>query len=198
MLGNEESHRDIRFLTTTYLAEHREEFEYFIEDDEPFIHYVERMSNPSIWAGHLELQILSLIYKVNVLVHHPHEPTYVLCNFPDSAECVQLSYHNVAHYNSVRLLTDRENCVATKLTLEQIKHFKKSLIDGESIEETAIPSTAEVEIFSIDPPLSPSSSKKNTVAAISTSDALHVYTESEYYMFFLIKNMESSLLSYFF
>lgn len=51
--------------------------------------------NQGNWGGHLDIQIISILYKVNVLVHQVNDRTWSLVNFEASEKpCVQLSYHN--------------------------------------------------------------------------------------------------------
>lgn len=55
------------------------------------------------WAGHLELQALSLLLRANINVHQAEQPVWVISNFPADAASLHLSYHLGEHYNSVRL-----------------------------------------------------------------------------------------------
>jgi OTU domain-containing protein 3 len=52
----------------SYIEEHRDEFEPFMEDDEPFDTYVHRMRNEKEWGGHQELFAASQLFKVSVVI----------------------------------------------------------------------------------------------------------------------------------
>jgi OTU domain-containing protein 3 len=51
-----------------YIKEHREHFECFIEDDESFEGYVERMSTSAEWGGNQEIFAAVQLYNVDVTI----------------------------------------------------------------------------------------------------------------------------------
>lgn len=56
------------------------------------------MSCDGTWGGQLELQIMSVLYGVNILIHQANDRTWSLENFEASRKpCVQLAYHNGVH-----------------------------------------------------------------------------------------------------
>jgi len=84
----------------------REAFEPFVEDDEPFDHYVESMGEDGTWAGNLELQAASIELQVNICVYQAGKKPWIIKNFPDDKPMLHLSYHDGMHYNSVRRADD--------------------------------------------------------------------------------------------
>ncbi|CEM37394.1 unnamed protein product [Vitrella brassicaformis CCMP3155] len=130
--GDPTAHPEFREACVNYMTEHRGEFEPFIEDNEPFEIYAGRMRLDSVWAGQLEVQVMSLMHRVNVVIHqcslppssnaleavagkaaNPNAPPEFrvteMVNFPESDQCVMLSYHSGEHYNSVRLMDTDED-----------------------------------------------------------------------------------------
>ena len=89
------------------MKNNQDQFEPFVEDDEPFDDYIERMAEEGTWAGNLELQAASCELGVNIRVYQAGERPWTVKNFPEeSAPLLHLSYHDGIHYNSVRLLND--------------------------------------------------------------------------------------------
>ncbi|CAD7699812.1 unnamed protein product [Ostreobium quekettii] len=120
--GDISDHRSIRAAVVQYIEDHRPEFEPFIEDDEDFEDYCSRMREGSTWAGHLEVQAASLLYKVDINIFQHNAPS--LCNKnATSVRTVHLSYHDNDHYNSVRLANDfgRGRPVAVELQADGAK-----------------------------------------------------------------------------
>lgn len=105
--GDMSTHMAHRQITMDYIAAHQEGFEPFVEDDEPFDAYVARMRKNAEWAGHLELQAMSLAHNVNIIVHQLGQPRWQIINFPEATtRAIHLSYHDGEHYASVRSKAD--------------------------------------------------------------------------------------------
>mmetsp|Transcript_23366 Transcript_23366/g.59917 ORF Transcript_23366/g.59917 Transcript_23366/m.59917 type:complete len:391 (-) Transcript_23366:303-1475(-) len=104
--GEDETHMELRARAVAYMRQRPDDFQPFIEDDEAFGDYLERMAQDGQWAGHLELQALSLLLRANINVHQAEQPVWVISNFPADAASLHLSYHLGEHYNSVRLKED--------------------------------------------------------------------------------------------
>ena len=82
-------------------------YKFFIEDDESIEDYINWIRQDTKWAGQLEMNALSQIYKFNVIVHQVDNPSMAQEFFPwGSVPCLHVSYHLGEHYNSVRLATD--------------------------------------------------------------------------------------------
>ncbi|URD75185.1 OTU domain-containing protein [Musa troglodytarum] len=67
--GNENDHQKYREMVVNYIFKNREDFEPFIEDDVPFDKYCQSMEKDGSWAGHMELQAVSLVTKRNICIH---------------------------------------------------------------------------------------------------------------------------------
>ena len=90
--GNENNYMEYRKNVVGFIMENREYFEPFIEDDEKFDDYIEDMKKDAVWAGNLEIQGFSMLYKRNVVVHIVNQPSYVI-SFSPEARTVHCSYH---------------------------------------------------------------------------------------------------------
>lgn len=102
--GDEAGHKDLRTKIVSYLKDHRDSFEPFVEDEESWDDYVERMAQDGEWAGHPELQAASLVLQRNIQVHQSGQPVWQVTNWneeEDSGPALVLSYHDGNHYNSL-------------------------------------------------------------------------------------------------
>ncbi|KAL2608280.1 hypothetical protein R1flu_026853 [Riccia fluitans] len=105
--GNEEEHAKYRRMVVDYLEEHKLEFEPFLEEETPFHEYCNNMREDGTWAGHMELQAMSLASKCNICIHRIMFPRWQILNFQNpGTPILQLSYHGEEHYNSVRPIDD--------------------------------------------------------------------------------------------
>ncbi|CAM9829515.1 unnamed protein product, partial [Phaeothamnion confervicola] len=66
--GRQSDHTEIRAKVVGYIEEQRELFEAFMEDDEPFGDYVERMRGGGEWGGHQELYAAAQHFGVHIIV----------------------------------------------------------------------------------------------------------------------------------
>jgi OTU domain-containing protein 3 len=105
MTGTQELHEVYRVQAVDFIRTHRDDFQPFIEDDEPFEGYLSRMSRLGTWGGNLELQALSLVLEVNISIFMMGAPVWEIQNIP-RGRSISLSYHEGEHYNSVRRATD--------------------------------------------------------------------------------------------
>lgn len=105
VLGDASRHMQIRQELMDYIDDHREDFEWFIEDDEPFDDYVLRLRTNGEWGGHLELRAASLHLRCTVVIHQLAMPRWEMPN-PESTDTIHLSYHDGEHYASVRAKSD--------------------------------------------------------------------------------------------
>ncbi|KAL4582257.1 hypothetical protein LXL04_006801 [Taraxacum kok-saghyz] len=105
--GDEDKHEKYRKMVVHYIMKNRENFEPFIEDEVPFDEYCESMEKDGTWAGNMELQAASLVTHSNICIHRISSPRWYIKNFDDrDAQMIHLSYHDLEHYNSVRLKDD--------------------------------------------------------------------------------------------
>lgn len=133
MRGNENAHGEYRALAMRLIRENREDFEPFIEDDEPFEAYLRRMSTDAVWGGNMELQALSLALNVNIAIHIPGS-VWEIKNF-EGVRAINLSYHLGEHYNSVRLADDDTQAPARPIPSLFQPAIPQELLDAEDRKE---------------------------------------------------------------
>mmetsp|Transcript_946 Transcript_946/g.2255 ORF Transcript_946/g.2255 Transcript_946/m.2255 type:complete len:266 (-) Transcript_946:1932-2729(-) len=102
--GTEDLHTSLRAQSIEFMIIARDLMEAFVIG-ESYDDYVTRMAKEGVWAGHLELQALSMALQVNIIVHHLRTAPAVLNNFSGDSRTLHLSFHLGEHYNSVRPLT---------------------------------------------------------------------------------------------
>jgi len=104
--GEPNTHATYRKQICDYIFYNRQDFEPFIEDDEPFDAYLTRMRRNATWGGHLEIQACTMLYQVNITIHQLNQPRWDL-SFPGhSMKTIHFSYHQGQHYSSVRMIGD--------------------------------------------------------------------------------------------
>jgi OTU domain-containing protein 3 len=69
-----EIHEVYRVQAVDFISMPRDDFQPFIEDDQPFEGYLTRMSRLGTWGGNLELHALSLVLEVNISILMMGEP----------------------------------------------------------------------------------------------------------------------------
>lgn len=106
LYGTEQSHQKLRQRACDYMIRHKESFHHFVDDEQSFDDYVNKMRTDGIWADHLELQAISMACKVNIRVHQSGKPSYDIKNHRSrNSPVIHLSYHFGEHYASVRPLS---------------------------------------------------------------------------------------------
>ena len=81
-------------------------YEPFVEDDEAFDAYCDRMARDGTWAGQIEVQALVRVRGVGVCIHQAGTPPWLV--EPEAREArakrlyLHVSYEDQEHYNSVR------------------------------------------------------------------------------------------------
>lgn len=98
-------HIDIRHEVMDYFNKNKDYFSNFIEDDEPFDTYINRMKMDGEWGGNCELYAASQFYRVNIFIHQFSPPRYII-QCEKATKDIHLSYHGECHYNSVRSKSD--------------------------------------------------------------------------------------------
>ena len=99
--------------------EHRDEFEPFMEDDEPFDRYVNRMRRDAQWGGQLEITAIARKYGASITIHQLDMPRWQV--LPDGKPAAEwaLSYHDEMHYSSVRRIgKDRQVTLLAETRVE--------------------------------------------------------------------------------
>ncbi|CAM9458756.1 unnamed protein product [Ectocarpus sp. 12 AP-2014] len=115
--GRSQDHSSVRAKVMDHLERNREVFEPYMEDDETFGDYLERMRGEAEWGGNQELVAASQLYKTNVVVHQFKAPRFFIpCE--KARRTIHLSYHGEHHYNSVRAIGDEANGPALPITLQ--------------------------------------------------------------------------------
>ena len=79
--GNEHNYAEYREKCVNYMKENKDIFQPFIEDDEPFDKYIERMSKNTEWGGNLEIYALSMLLEANFYIYIHEHPMYIVKNF---------------------------------------------------------------------------------------------------------------------
>lgn len=109
LYGSEDAHLKLRERACDYLVEHKDHYQYFIDDEQSFDDYISEMRRDGVWADNLELQAISMSCSVNIRVHQSGKPSYDIRNHSGkSAPVIHLSYHFGEHYASVRPLRTAE------------------------------------------------------------------------------------------
>lgn len=103
------AHIHFREIICDFIESHGDHFQLFIEDDEPFADYLARMRDIGEWGGHQELFAASQCLKVNIVVHQVGAPRFILQSDIPTEKEIHISYHGECHYNSIRLITDKDN-----------------------------------------------------------------------------------------
>lgn len=112
--GDCEEHQQFRDECCNILEESREDFELFHADDADdadeeglsFDAYVENMRSPGCWGSQLELIALCQRYELNARVHQSGQLPWDMVKAGQDARCIQVSYHDGEHFNSVRFSWD--------------------------------------------------------------------------------------------
>uniref|UniRef100_H3GY35 OTU domain-containing protein n=1 Tax=Phytophthora ramorum TaxID=164328 RepID=H3GY35_PHYRM len=121
LYGDQHRHEDIREVgeclrmswseekIVTYLEQHRDDFEPFMEDEEKFETYCERMREDGTWGGNQELYAAARLFQVYVVVHQDQPSARIMvieCDRLKPTRFAHVAYHGEDHYDSVRALRD--------------------------------------------------------------------------------------------
>ena len=107
--GDEGRHGEVRARVVAHVEARREAYAPFVEDDEAFDEYVERMARDGEWAGHLEVSAATAVLRVGICIHQAGSPRWVAGADArdEGAKTYHVSYEGCDHYNSVRLRNSR-------------------------------------------------------------------------------------------
>ena len=101
-----------------YITSNKDYFELFMEDDEKFDDYIDRMIQSGEWGGNHEIYAATQIYQVDIVIYQHNTPPFV-CKFEqktvDTKE-IYLSYHGECHYNSICSSNLTRKTIETKLS----------------------------------------------------------------------------------
>lgn len=105
-LDDAERHAEIRAKVMDFEEAQPDHFRLFIEDDEPFDDYIERMRRDGEWGGHPELFAAAQVLGVDISVHQADSPILLLegpASIRGPRRTLRLSYHGQCHYNTLVL-----------------------------------------------------------------------------------------------
>ncbi|EFA80042.1 hypothetical protein PPL_06863 [Heterostelium album PN500] len=100
--GTQIKHRYVREKCIEYLEKNRERFEPFACINDPWERYIELMAKDDTWGGEIELQALSLYYRVNFVIYIGTTTTCVDNSYPIT---ISLAYCQGEHYDIVYPIT---------------------------------------------------------------------------------------------
>ncbi|KAF4032050.1 OTU-like cysteine protease domain-containing protein [Phytophthora infestans] len=109
LYGDQHQHEDVREKIVSYLEQHRDDFEPFMEDEEKFEKYCARMREDGTWGGNQELYAAARLFQVYVVVHQDQPSARIMvieCDRLRPTRFVHVAYHGEDHYDSVRALKD--------------------------------------------------------------------------------------------
>ena len=104
---NENNYEEYRKKCVEYMKENKDTFIPFLEEDEPFDTYIEKIAKNGEWGGNLEIYALSMALKSNFYIYIHEQPIYVVKNWEEPEKNIMLTYHNGKHYNSLRKLEEK-------------------------------------------------------------------------------------------
>ena len=135
MDNTENNHKMYREMCLTYMKNNPDEFSPFIEDDETFDKYLERMSDDGEWGGNLEIYALSKTLNANFYIYIHKHPMYIVNNFEKPKKNILLTYHEGKHYNSLRKLEEKSKEDKEKEEKKKKEKEKKDEEDNEENED---------------------------------------------------------------
>lgn len=106
LTGTEEHHARYRAQAIEYMRLNRPDFEFFVEDDEPWEDYLTRIASNREWGGNLELKALSDVLRVSFVIHQLDAPRFVMQCQGQPTRSVHLGYSGMMHYDSVKHSSD--------------------------------------------------------------------------------------------
>ena len=123
--GDENNYKHYRELSVDYILQNKDDFAPFLDEDEPFDKYIEKMSKDAEWAGNLEIYALSMALEANFCIYLYNQPCYVIKNWETPKYNIFLSYHNGKHYNSFRKLNKEKEEKKENETKEEKEEKEK-------------------------------------------------------------------------
>ncbi|KXS11699.1 cysteine proteinase [Gonapodya prolifera JEL478] len=108
MHGNPNSHHVlIRAQVCDYMAQHRDSFAPFCDEDDPFDRHLARMRRDGTYGENLEVVAFARAGSVDVAVHQMRQPVWIVRAREDGrpvGRMIHIVYHSWEHYSSVRNL----------------------------------------------------------------------------------------------
>ena len=99
---SQHEHQVYRTTIMNEIESHSSEYKFFIEDDEPFDQYIDRLRTDGEWGSGMEIMAACRLFNVRVLITQHDRPSYVMGeDGEESARLLEFSYHDGDHYNIV-------------------------------------------------------------------------------------------------
>ncbi|ANQ07158.1 OTU-like cysteine protease [Plasmodium coatneyi] len=137
LYNTEDNYKEIRKLVVDHLLRNEQKYQHFIEYDESYKSYIERISLDGTWGGQLELQAVGELFNVNILIYQENECILEIKNHSDEEKCIQLHYASSEHYNSVRFKNRAlENQLKSIVELREILNNKDDSESTKTFYET--------------------------------------------------------------
>lgn len=125
LFKNDDNYREIRTQVVEHLLKKEEDYKHFIENDESYESYVDRIRKDGTWGGQIELQAVGEIFNVNILIYQENGCILEIKNHDDNSKCIQLHYAANEHYNSVRFKNKDEDYELKSINyLKEILNYK--------------------------------------------------------------------------
>eukprot|EP01103_Thecamoeba_quadrilineata_P006287 TRINITY_DN16008_c0_g1_i1.p1 TRINITY_DN16008_c0_g1~~TRINITY_DN16008_c0_g1_i1.p1 ORF type:complete len:365 (-),score=98.36 TRINITY_DN16008_c0_g1_i1:3-1097(-) len=116
LFQDQTKHSEVRQKIVQHMAQNPDDFQPFVEDDEPYEEYLSDVKKDGTWGGHLEIQAACRVFNVNVIIHQLDTPAWEIINFENPrTKVIHLSYHDGQHYASVRAIDPKDIPVPTTL-----------------------------------------------------------------------------------
>ena len=110
--GNPNDHLHHRADVVSYMRQHRDDFEPFVEDDISFDAHLASLAESGTFAGNDSIVAFARKHNLTIVIHQLNKPLWQIHGgaggMAGAAE-VHISYHNGDHYNSVRRCGDAGN-----------------------------------------------------------------------------------------
>ena len=135
MDNNQQNYKLYREMCIDYMSKNQDEFAPFIEDDETYDKYLERMGEDGEWGGNLEIYALSKALKANFYIYIHKHPMYIVNNFDKPKKNILMTYHDGKHYNSLRKLEEKSKEDKEKEEKRKKEKEEKDENDDEEEEE---------------------------------------------------------------
>jgi len=112
LYGNSNDHLLHRTQVVSYMRQHRDDFEPFVEDDISFDAHLSSLAENGTFAGNDSIVAFARKHNLTVVIHQLNKPLWQIHGGRDGSPGdseVHISYHNGDHYNSVRRIGDVSN-----------------------------------------------------------------------------------------
>ena len=104
LFGTPDRYRRLRQEVVNYMRLHRDDFEPFHDENDPFDDHLELLEQDGTYAGNDVLVAFARAHNVTIVIHQLNEPLWhINPNGEEKSDReLHVSYHNGDHYNSIR------------------------------------------------------------------------------------------------